>query len=186
MKKGLLRHTLQFALLISLPFVTSCGTPAPEDRATLVQEARVTLDDLYRRVPAAKGIADKSRATLVFPSVTEAGFIVGGGYGRGVLFQRGQAVGYYSAGGASIGFQIGAQSHSEAYFFTTDQAFADFQKSKGFELGAGVDFAVADMGASGELSTTTLNKPVIVFIWGTQGLMAGVNVEGRVLNKLED
>ena len=184
--KRLFRHTLQFVVFVSLALVTACGTPAPEDRQALIQQARTTLDDLYRRVPAAKAINDKSRATLVFPSVTEAGFIVGGGYGRGVLFERGKQVAYYSAGGASLGLQIGAQSHSEVYFFTTDQAYADFQKSKGFEFGAGVDFAVADIGASGEISNTTLNKPIIVFVWGQQGLMAGVKIEGRVLNRLED
>jgi lipid-binding SYLF domain-containing protein len=184
--KILLRNTIRFVLIVGLAVLTTCSSPTPDDRQSLVQQARTALDDLNRRVPAAKAVGDKSRAILVFPTVTEGGFIVGGGYGRGVLFERGRPVAYYSVGGASIGFQAGAQTHSEAYFFTTEQAYQDFRKSKGFELGAGVDFAVADVGGSGEISTATINKPIVVFVWGTQGLMAGVKIEGRVLTRLDD
>lgn len=180
------RHTLRFILIAGLALLTACSSPAPEDRQTLVQQARTALDDLYRRAPAAKAVGDNSRAILVFPIVTEGGFIVGAGYGRGVLFERGRPVGYYSVGGASLGLQVGAQTHSEAYFFNTDQAYNDFRKSKGFELGAGVDFAVASVGGAGEISTATLNKPIVVFVWGQQGLMVGVKIEGRVLNRLDD
>lgn len=180
------KHALQFVLCVSLASVSGCGTPSQEDRQTLNQQAQTTLNELYQRIPASKGISDKARATLAFPSVTEAGFIVGGGYGRGVLFERGKPVAYYSAGGASLGLQIGAQSHREVYFFTTEQAYNDFKKSSGFEFGAGVDFAVADVSATGDISTTTLNKPIIVFVWGEQGLMAGVSIQGRVVTKLED
>ncbi len=47
---------------------------------------------------------------LVFPSITKAGFMVGGQYGEGVLYERGKPVGYYNTAGASYGLQIGAQT----------------------------------------------------------------------------
>lgn len=182
----ILSHTLRFILVVSLTLLATCSSPAPEDRQSLVQQARTALDGLYRRVPAARAVGNNSRAILVFPTVTEGGFIVGAGYGRGVLFERGRPVGIYTVGGASLGLQAGAQTHSEGYFFNTDQAYNDFRKSKGFELGAGVDFAVASVGATGEISTATLNKPIVIFVWGQQGLMAGVKVEGRVLTRIDD
>src|SRR5574337_489493 len=51
---------------------------------------------------AAKGV-------LVMPSITKAGYIVGGQYGQGALHVNGEPVRYYSLAGGSLGFQIGAE-----------------------------------------------------------------------------
>jgi lipid-binding SYLF domain-containing protein len=61
-----------------------------------------------------------------------------------------------------------------------------FEETKGFEVGAGLDFVVADVGASGDISSSTLQKPLVVFVWGQQGLMAGVKVEGQKITRLEN
>ena len=81
--------------------------------------------------------------------------------------------------------QAGAQTFSQAYFFTTPEALRTFEETKGFEVGAGLDWAVADFGSSGAISSATLQKPLIVFVWGQQGLMAGVKVEGQKITRLE-
>jgi lipid-binding SYLF domain-containing protein len=47
-----------------------------------------------------------------------------------------------------------------------------------------LDLAVADVGTSGDISTSTLEKPLVVFVWGQKGLMAGVKVEGQKITKL--
>ena len=111
-------------------------------------------------------------------------FVVGGQYGEGVLFEGGAPTGYYNITGGSFGLQIGAQSFSQIYMFTTPEALKTFRDTKGFEVGAGLDFAVADVGASGEISSSTLQKPVVVWIFGQQGLMAGVKVEGQKITEL--
>jgi lipid-binding SYLF domain-containing protein len=121
---------------------------------------------------------------LVFPNVTQAGLMVGGQYGRGVMFKGGRPAGYYNVTGGSLGLQIGAQTFSLAYFFTTPEALKTFEDTKGFEVGAGLDFAVADLGASGEISSSSLQKPLVIFVWGQQGLMAGVKVEGQKITQL--
>ena len=54
----------------------------------------------------------QAKAILVFPSMTKAGFLVGTQAGEGALFRRGKAVAHYSAGGASLGRQAGAQSYT--------------------------------------------------------------------------
>ena len=61
-----------------------------------------------------------------------------------------------------------------------------FEETKGFEVGAGLDFAVADVGASGAISSSTLQKPLVIFVWGQQGLMAGVKVEGQKITRLKN
>ena len=165
--------------------VASCTTTAPE-RADLDTRARAALDSLYRITPAAQSLAESSAGVLVFPSVTEGGLIVGAQYGQGVMFKNGRSEGYYNIAGGSLGLQAGAQTFSQAYFFTTPQALATFEDTKGFEVGAGLDFDVADLSTSGAISSATLQKPLIVFVWGQQGLMAGVKVEGQKITRLQN
>ena len=88
------------------------------------------------------------------------------------MYKGGKTAGYYNITGGSLGLQAGAQTFSQAYFFTTPQALKTFEETKGFEVGAGLDFAVADVGTSGDISSSTLQKPLVVFVWGQQGLMA--------------
>jgi lipid-binding SYLF domain-containing protein len=165
--------------------LASCSTTSSE-RADIDASARTALSELFRTTPAAKSLADSSAGVLVFPSVTQGGLIVGGQYGQGVMFKGGRSDGYYNIAGGSLGLQAGAETFSQAYFFTTPAALKTFEDTKGFEVGAGLDFAVADIGTSGDISSSTLQKPLIVFVWGQQGLMAGVKVEGQKITRLED
>jgi lipid-binding SYLF domain-containing protein len=165
--------------------LASCSTTQSE-RSDIDSRARTALEDLYRTTPAAKSLADGSAGVLVFPSVTQGGLIVGGQYGQGVMFKGGQSAGYYNITGGSFGLQAGAQTFSQAYFFTTPDALKTLEDTKGFEVGAGLDFAVADVGASGDISSSTLQKPLVIFVWGQQGLMAGVKVEGQKVTRLEN
>lgn len=164
--------------------LSGCSTTA-DDRITLDEAAKASLDQLYRTVPAAKGVGADSAAILVFPSITKAALIFGGQYGDGVMFKDGKAIDYYSVAGGSWGLQAGAQTMSQAYFFTTPEALETFRKTKGWEVGAGLDVAVASTGASGEISTSTLQKPVVVFVYGQSGLMAGIQVQGQKITRLE-
>ena len=174
------------AFAATLTMAAAGCTTTKENRATLDSEARAALDSLHRQVPQqeTQDLARNSAGVLVFPNVTQAGLMVGGEYGRGVMFKGGQPAGYYNVTGGSLGLQIGAQTFSLAYFFTTPEALKTFEDTKGFEVGAGLDFAVADIGASGDISSSTLQKPLVIFVWGQQGLMAGVKVEGQKITRL--
>ncbi len=163
--------------------LAGCST-TEEDRITLDQAAQASLDELYRTVPAAQALGDTSEAILVFPSITKAGLIIGGQFGDGVMFKGGVPVDYYQVSGGSFGLQAGAQTTSQAYFFTTPEALQTFENTAGWEVGAGLDIAVASVGTSGQINTSTLQEPVVVFIYGQSGLMAGVQVEGQKITKL--
>ena len=56
---------------------------------------------------------------LVFPSITKAGLGIGGQYGTGAMREGNRTVGYYNIIAGNFGFQIGAQTFSQAYFFNT-------------------------------------------------------------------
>ena len=181
LRRGLLYGLMNLLFLVG---PVGCTTTTQSERAEIDARAKVALEELYAKTPAARDLAQKSAGVLVFPDVTQAGLMVGGQYGTGVMFKNGQPTGHYNIAGGSFGLQAGAETFSQAYFFTTQEALTTFEEAKGFEVGAGLDFAVADVAASGDISSSTLQKPLVVFVWGQQGLMAGVKVEGQKITQL--
>ena len=136
------------------------------------------------RAPPPRPLSDKAKGILVFPSIVKGGFVVGGQYGQGALMKGGTTVAYYNIVAASFGWQIGAQSFSQAWFFMTDKALQYLDKSSGFEAGVDATVAVADVGKGGDLSTTTLQSPIIAFVFGQSGLMAGLSLQGSKVTKI--
>ena len=108
---------------------------------------------------------------------------IGGQYGTGAMREGNRTVGYYNSIGGTFGFQIGAQTFSQVCFFNTAEVLETFGKTKGFEAGAGVTAVAADFGAKGEVTSSKLQKPVVVLTWGQSGLMAGATIEGAKMTE---
>ncbi len=158
--------------------LAACGNGVGGNRAAQI-DARVdaTRDYLFNRYPGTRDLSEKAYGVLYMPLVTEAGFGIGGAYGQGALRINGVTVDYYSATRASFGLQIGAQQYAHALFFMTDKAMSDFRRSDGWAGGADLRYATPETGASIGKDTTELD-PVIPFIFGQQGLIAGATLSG--------
>lgn len=119
-----------------------------------------------------------AKGVLVMPSITKAGFVVGGQYGQGALQIKGETVQYFSLASGSLGYQIGAEQYDMVVLFMTDEALNKFRKSEGWE--AGVDAEVTLIQVGTELSVETLRSqhPIAGFVFDQKGLMAGVSIKG--------
>jgi len=180
--KGLLR-ALALVLVVAVPLVSPTAASAAS-KAELNESSKRVLDNLLAREPAAKALYSKAVAVLVFPSITKAGFVVGGQYGEGVLWKGGKPIGYYNTAGASYGLQAGAQKYGYAMFFMKQKALNYLDSSQGFEVGVGPSVVVIDQGMAKSLTSTTVTEDVYAFIFGQQGLMAGVGIQGNKITKL--
>ncbi len=138
---------------------------------------QVSRRTFFGMTGAALALAACDGAVVYMPLLTEAGFGIGGGYGRGALRISGTTVDYYSATRATIGFQIGAQQYAHALFFMTPAALENFRRSSGWAAGADVRYATPDQGGSLGKETTELD-PVIGLVFGQQGLIAGATLAG--------
>jgi len=163
---------------------TSGSATEGSDRAKIDRDVTAAITDLYARNPGTMELGDNAVAMLVFPSITTAGFGIGGSYGTGAMREGGQTTAYYNLIAASFGFQLGAQSFSQAYFFNTAEALQTFKDVQGFEAGVGVTAVAADFGAGGDITSSTLQEPVVVVTWGQTGLMAGATVEGVKMTEI--
>jgi lipid-binding SYLF domain-containing protein len=156
---------------------SSPGTGDPE----LEAQARAALQQLFDTAPRARDLHDRAKAVLVFPNILG----VGAQGGRGVLFgSDGKVLGYFRNTGVSWGLQAGAQTLSEALFLMTDAAARQPFDSSGWAVGVGPSVVVVDAGAGRSTNTTTLQADVYAFIFGQQGLMAGLGVQGQRITRL--
>ncbi|PTD99689.1 BPSL1445 family SYLF domain-containing lipoprotein [Pandoraea apista] len=142
------------------------------------------LDKMYASVKGSRELVSKARGVLVFPSVLQAGFVVGGEYGEGALRVGGATRGYYNTVTASFGLQIGAQSKAVIFLFMTQDALDKFQRTDGWTAGADASVALVKIGANGAVDLNTATSPVEVIVMTNAGLMANLNIEGTKVTKL--
>ncbi|SLN41669.1 hypothetical protein AQS8620_01617 [Aquimixticola soesokkakensis] len=152
--------------------------------ATIDARVDATLNYLYNDFPGTQQLRDKSVGILVMPLITEAGFGLGGAYGRGALRVGNTTVDYYNSAQASFGLQIGAQQYAHVLFFMTNAALSEFRSSAGWAAGADVEYAIANRGENLTAETTTSRAPVIAVVFGQAGLIAGATVRGTKYTRI--
>jgi len=143
-----------------------------------------TMYRLYSLVKGSQELVSKAQGVLVFPSVLQAGFIVGGQYGEGALQVRESTVGYYSTASGSVGLTAGAQSKAMIFLFMTQGALEQFRSSKGWSVAGDASVALVKVGANGAIDTTTATAPVEVIVLTNSGLMADVSLAGTKVSPL--
>ncbi|MBB5424679.1 lipid-binding SYLF domain-containing protein [Paraburkholderia atlantica] len=144
-----------------------------------------TLSRLFTTVPGSRELVSKARGVLVFPSVIQAGFIVGGQYGEGALRVGGATVGYYSTVSGSFGLTAGAQSKALIFLFMTQDSLDKFRNADGWSAGVDASVALVKVGANGAVDTTTATAPVQVFVLTNAGLMGDVSLQGTKVTRLK-
>lgn len=153
-------------------------------RRSIDAKVQGTISRLYSTVKGSRELVAKANGVLVFPSVLQAGFVVGGQYGEGALRVGGRSVGYYSTVSGSFGFQAGAQSKAIIFLFMTHDSLADFRSSKGWSAGGEGSVALVKVGANGAIDTTTATAPVEVIVLTNAGLMGDVSLSGTKVSRL--
>ena len=164
---------------------TGNGVARAASAAGIDADVDAALMKLYEEQPAAKMLADKAVAILVFPNMVKAGFVVGAQYGEGALLKKGRTVGYYNSVAASYGLQAGAQTFGYVLFLMTPSAVHYLNRSGGWEIGVGPSVVVADEGVARALTSTTLKSDVYAFIFDQKGLMAGIGLQGSKITKIK-
>jgi lipid-binding SYLF domain-containing protein len=157
---------------------SGCGArqqPTQSQQLTLQQNADAALDSMVDRDPGLRTVLPAAPAYVVFPDVGQAGAIVGGAYGHGVLYEHDQPVGEVTLSQGSVGFQLGAQTFSELLVLNDPDQIAAL-KSGQFGLGADATVVALKPGAA---AGARFRNGQVVFIMPRGGLMAGITVNGQ-------
>lgn len=168
--------TRTIALLAAL--FTGCAT-APATRAekqSLQQSADATLAEMAARDPGVLKATRRAAAYAVFPSIAKGGALVGGAYGKGILYENGVATGYVSLQQASIGAQLGGQSFAELIILRNPE---EITAVKSGDYTAGATAGVVVLGESAGATKSFDENTASIFVLPHGGLMVDVSVSGQ-------
>ncbi len=171
--------------LMSLSFVLLVSAAAlGASRQEIEIKVEATLERFAEEVTGGARLLQGAEGALVFPSVKKGALIVGGAYGEGALVEDGAFTGYYSIASASVGLLFGGQSSARVLLFLTEEALQDFKTSDGWEVGVDADVVLVEMGAGAEITTKTAKEPVLAFVFGQKGLLAGIDLGGSKISPI--
>ena len=167
---------------------TAFGQTAKDTHDEIEQTAKAAT--IFREVMSApdKGIPqrilDNADCIAVFPTVIKAAFGVGGSGGRGVVICRGasgwSAPAYLNIGGASFGFQIGAEATDYVMLFMTPDSARSLLETN-VKLGGNVSVAAGPIGREAGAATDLKLTSQILSYSRSKGLFAGMALEGAVI-----
>jgi lipid-binding SYLF domain-containing protein len=166
------------AIAIVLVLVAAGCSTAPRSadaREGLMREADQTLAEFRREDPGLDPMLSKAQGCAVFPSVGKGAWVVGGAYGKGIVYEKGTLIGYCDLTQASVGLQFGGQSYSELIVFQTAEAIESF-KSGNFAFAANASATVIKAGAA---ASAKYDNGVAVFVRIGGGLMVEAAIGGQ-------
>jgi lipid-binding SYLF domain-containing protein len=133
-------------------------------------------------------LIENAHCIVIVPGLKTAAFIVGGKYGKGYLSCRNASgTGWSAPGtvrieGGSVGFQIGG-SETDLIMLVMNERGADKLLSSKFTLGAEGSVAAGPVGRTATAQTDAQMHAEILSWSRSQGLFAGLALEGATLRQ---
>jgi lipid-binding SYLF domain-containing protein len=168
-----------------VPLLAADDEPAKrlDEAAAVFSEIMATPD---KGIP--QDLLAKAHCVVIVPELKTGAFIVGGKYGKGYLSCRNKSGAGWSAPGTvrieggSIGFQIGGSSTDLIMLVMSERGSAKLLESK-FTLGAEGSVAAGPVGRTATAQTDAQLHADILSWSRSQGLFAGVALEGATLRQ---
>ena len=153
------------------------------DAATVLSEVMAAPD---KGIP--QDLLEQAHCIVIVPDLKTAAFLVGGKYGKGYLSCRSKGDAGWSAPatvrieGGSVGFQIGASS-TDLIMLVMSERGADKLLDSKFTLGGEGSVAAGPVGRTVTAQTDVQMRADILSWSRSQGLFAGVALEGATLRQ---
>lgn len=146
-----------------------------QQQIPLVEQARATLKRLEEKDPGLGQQLERARGYAVFPSVGKASLVVGGSYGRGAVFERGnKLIGYATISQLTLGVQLGGDTFSEVVLLQTPEALERFKSGhKAFAANASTVLVKAGAAATSNF------KGVKTLAYSRGGLLLELAIGGQ-------
>lgn len=180
---------MKFKTILSLFLVLaiSVATALPADAASKKKIDKRIVDamaEFHKIVDNSESLLRRAEGVLIFPNVKKGGIGLGFETGQGALMIGGKKVQYYRMDSPSIGLQLGFQVRRQIFLFLDRDSLNDFRNSENWEIGVDGSVALVTLDAGGEISSETLDDPVIAFVYGSKGLMYNLSLEGTKFSKI--
>lgn len=186
------RHIIISALItLGILFTTQCMAGEAQDFSDTI--------GVYQQFEKVKPFFETAYGYAVFPTIGKGGFMIGGAYGKGQVYQNGKATGTATLVKMSIGWQAGGQAYSQMIFFQDKRAYDEFTSGEfafdaqasavaitaGAQAKAGTEGSTASVSAgpkTGVQATPGYYRGMVVFIHPIGGLMIEAAIAGQKFN----
>ena len=180
-----MKITVKFFSLLTLCLTLILSTELSAKSMNEIDAAiESSLTRFTEEIKGGNAYLQGARGVLVIPRMWKAGVLIGFEFGEGALIVDGVKVQYYKALTTSLGIQVGVGSKDLIILFFDDTAMDNFLYSSGWEVGVDGAVALFTRGAAGASDTITFKDPIIGFVFGQKGLIAGVSIEGTKFTKI--
>jgi len=159
-----------------------------EAKATLAARAAEVLDEVMKApdqgIPV--DLLNRAECVAVFPSTLKVSFLVGAKYGYGLVSCRQQgsdrwgAPTFFTLAGGSIGLQAGAKATDLILVVMNENGVNSVLQSR-VTLGADIGVTAGPVGRDASASTDALLGAGILSYSRSEGIFAGVELDGSVL-----
>jgi lipid-binding SYLF domain-containing protein len=173
--KSKTRFAVSIVFIAGLMVSCSTGSVTKEEGDALSKQAQASRQEWNKVDPQFEAFAKKGYGFAFFPEITKGGFVFGGAHGRGVVYEKGQHIGYAELTQASVGFQAGLQDYSQLIVFENQPAMDRFKRNE-IDFGANASAVVADKGAA---MGAQFVDGVVVFVRPPGGAMAEASLGGQ-------
>jgi lipid-binding SYLF domain-containing protein len=138
-----------------------------------------------RSIP--QDLLDKAQCIVIVPGLKKGAFILGGKYGKGYISCRKKGDGWSAPGtvrveGGSVGFQIGG-SESDVIMLVMNERGVNKLLTSKFTLGGEGAVAAGPVGREATAQTDAMMHAEILSWSRSQGLFAGVSLQGATLRQ---
>ena len=176
--RGLLFVSLVvLALLAGAAGGCSTAPQTPAQRAAVADESQEMLAVMQARDPQLKAFLARSAGYAVFPNVGKGGFLFGGAFGRGAVYDpNGDLRGYAKVTQASVGGVIGARNYALLLTFEDPSQLYRFCNGSDIRFGAEASAIAIHDGCA---TATRYHDGVAVFAMPRGGLMADASLNGQ-------
>jgi lipid-binding SYLF domain-containing protein len=140
-------------MLARTMLVLACSTFAFGCATVPLTDEYSETSGLFKAAGASGRYFDTAYGYAVFPTIGKGGFVVGGAYGSGRVYEKGKVIGDATMTQLSVGFQLGGQAYSEIIFFEDARALQEFTGGN-FEFGADASVVAVTAGANASAGTT--------------------------------
>ena len=176
-------------MLAAASMLVPVAAVAQSEQQKLVDEATATFDT-FLKDPEMSWIQknlNRAKGVIIAPSITKAGFILGGSGGRAVFVARDAATGkwmgpaFYTLATASVGFQAGVSVSEDVTLVMTEKGLNSILSSS-FKMGGDASVAAGPIGAGASSNAVadfiTFNR--------AKGVYGGLNLDGTVVKTSDE
>lgn len=165
------------SLIVTLAAVIGCKTaPTSEEaRNNLVRAGDQALREMKNADRSLEPFMRNAYGYAMFPSSGSGGLVVGGGWGRGVVYEGETLIGFADMTQANVGLTAGGQRFKQLIVFA-DKAALDRFKANQLAFDANMSAVALTAGAA---QAANFRNGVVVFSQPIGGLMVAANIGGQ-------